>query len=270
MKPKTLVITGYGINSDRELKACFEKAGSEVSTFHINELISCPDLFKTFQIIGFPGGFSFGDHIASGKVFANKMRLKLKEEIRTFINAGKPVIGICNGFQVLVKMGILPDFQDFCQTVTLTRNKNGIFEDRWVRLKVRENHKNIWLKDIELLDLPVRHGEGRFVADENILKQIQNASLDVMYYADENGEKTSRYPENPNGSLSDIAALSNHGGTVLGLMPHPEAFMFYENHPMFAVKNRGIAGKAAQMLQPEDGAGMSLFYNAVNYVKNEL
>lgn len=263
------MITGYGINSDYELAECFRLAGSAAERIHINDLINGMRDIEEFHILAFPGGFSFGDHISSGKVFANKFKFHLGKALQTFIRSGNPVIGICNGFQVLTKMGVLP-FLTLEQSVTLSRNANNLFEDRWVRLKIKKTNKNIWLSGIEHIDLPVRHGEGRFVCPENILTEIKSTNLDVLHYTDTAGNVTMEYPANPNGSPGAVAGLSDTTGNVLGLMPHPEAFMIRHNHPLWNRNERGIAGDAGSLLKPDDGAGMAIFYNAVNYVKTCL
>jgi len=270
MKIKSLIITGFGINSDRELVAAFERAGSEASRVHINDLISRKVDMHDYQIMGFPGGFSFGDHIGSGKVFANKMRFKLGDDIKKFVDNGKPVIGICNGFQVLVKMGLLPGSAELRQTVTLSDNNSGKFEDRWVTLGVNEQTPSLWLKGIKTLEVPVRHGEGCFIAKSAVLDELKQHKQDALFYVDSNGCVTMEYPLNPNNSCRALAGITNVSGNVLGLMPHPEAFMFRENHPLFGEGARGIVGDATAVLKEDDGAGMTLFYNAVGYAQKNI
>lgn len=251
---KTCIITGYGINADDELKKAFELTGSDVRKIHINDLIRNPELFGTYHIIGFPGGFSFGDHIGSGKVFASLFKKKLKHALDEFIASGKLVIGICNGFQVLVKMGILPNLSgNWTQEVSLIHNDSGKFEDRWVRLKINSESPCVWTKGITELEVPVRHGEGKFIiSNDTVERQILDNHLDAVMYMSKNGRKVV-YPDNPNGSVHNIAGICDKTGRVFGLMPHPEAFIFPENHPRW------------QRETITSGAGLALFNNGVGY-----
>jgi len=252
---KTCIVTGYGINADDELKKAFELVGSEVQKIHINDLIKIPALLDLHHIIGFPGGFSFGDHLGSGKVFAGLFKKKLKKALDRFIASGKLVIGICNGFQVLVKMGILPNLGgDWTQEVSLIHNDSGKFEDRWVTLGINPDSPCIWTKGLSKIEVPVRHGEGKFViAEEGIEKQILDNHLHAVTYISKNGSKDVQYPDNPNGSVHNIAGVCDKTGRVFGLMPHPEAFIFPENHPRW--KREKIAY----------GYGLDIFKNGVGY-----
>lgn len=255
---KTCIVTGYGINADDELKKAFELTGSDVQKIHINDLIRIPALLSLYHIIGFPGGFSFGDHIGSGKVFASLFKKKLKQTLDRFIESGKLVIGICNGFQVLVKMGILPNLAgNWTQEVSLIHNDSGKFEDRWVKLKINPASPCIWTREISELEVPVRHGEGKFIiADSKVEKQILDNHLDAVTYMSRDGGKVT-YPDNPNGSVHNIAGICDKTGRVFGLMPHPEAFIFPENHPRW------------QRETIETGAGLALFRNGIAYFEGK-
>ncbi|MBN2532211.1 MAG: phosphoribosylformylglycinamidine synthase subunit PurQ [Spirochaetales bacterium] len=255
---KTCIVTGYGINADDELKKAFELTGADVQKIHINDLIRIPTLLGFYHILGFPGGFSFGDHIGSGKVFASLFKKKLKQTLDKFIEAGKLVIGICNGFQVLVKMGILPNLSgNWTQEVSLIHNDSGKFEDRWVKLKINPESPCIWTKGISELEVPVRHGEGKLViADDEVEKHILDNHLDAVTYTSKNGGEV-HYPDNPNGSVHNIAGICDRTGRVFGLMPHPEAFIFPENHPRW------------QREKIETGAGLALFRNGVEFLKRD-
>ncbi|MBN2442384.1 MAG: phosphoribosylformylglycinamidine synthase subunit PurQ [Spirochaetales bacterium] len=253
---KTCIVTGYGINADDELKKAFELAGSDVQKIHINDIIEIPALLDLFHIVGFPGGFSFGDHLGSGTVFGGLFKKKLKNAMDKFIAAGKSVIGICNGFQVLVKMGILPNLVgDWTQEVALIHNDSGKFEDRWVKLRVNPLSPCIWTKGLIEMDVPVRHGEGKFVISDNLVERkiIENNLHAVMYVSKSGGDV--QYPDNPNGSMHDIAGICDKTGRVFGLMPHPEAFIFPENHPRWQRERITYAH------------GLDIFRNGVAYFK---
>jgi phosphoribosylformylglycinamidine synthase subunit PurQ / glutaminase len=256
VRPCTLVLTGFGINCDYETQYAFFKAGSVARRLHVNELIERPKILEDYQILVIPGGFSFGDDIASGKVLANKLRYRLGEFLGSFLDTGGAIIGICNGFQVLVRLGLLPEGRDGLgrQQVSLTYNDSGKFEDRWVCLKVEKGVDCVFTRGLERLELPVRHGEGKFVVDsQETLEQLESAGQVVLRYCAADGG-TPEYPDNPNGSVHDIAGICDPTGRVFGLMPHPEAFLHYTHHPRWT----------RQQL-PEEGQGMAIFRNAVAY-----
>jgi phosphoribosylformylglycinamidine synthase len=214
-----------------------------------------------YHILAFPGGFSFGDDIASGKVLANMIKYNLGEHIQEFIDAGKLIMGICNGFQAMVKMGSLPAFNcDYgTQDVTLTFNDSGRFEDRWVHLKANTKSKCVFTKGIENIYLPVRHGEGKFVVkNPQVLARLKKENHIVFQYTGSEGN-IAGYPDNPNGSVDNIAAICDETGRVFGMMPHPEAFQHRTNHPRWTREEL-----------PEEGAGVAIFRNAVEYVKENL
>lgn len=227
MAIKTCIITGYGINTDEELAEAFRMSGSEAIKVHAADFLERPAMLKDYSILAFPGGFSFGDHIGSGKVVANLFRKRARAEIAAFVADGGLVLGICNGFQVLAKMGILPNFDgNWTQTVTLIHNASGKFIDRWVTCDVDGSSRCVWTKGLSALDMPIRHGEGRFVA----------AGPDVLARLESEGHVALRYRgENPNGSEGGIAGVCDATGRVLGLMPHPEGFLRPENHPQWRV-----------------------------------
>lgn len=270
MKPKsknlkTLVLTGFGINSDVELAECFSRAGSAAVRLHINDLVEKPDLLNDIQILAFPGGFSFGDHLGSGRVLASRLKSTLGDALNAFIQKDRLVLGICNGFQVIVKMGLLPNLSaSDKQEMTLVGNDSGRFEDRWVRLKTNPHSPGPWLRGIETISLPIRHGEGKLVAPSSeYFERARARHTDALFYADERGEPTQRYPLNPNGSIGAVAGLVSPDGKVFGLMPHPEAFMTRTLQPSWKTEELAIVGDARQNLKPDDGAGMAIFYNAV-------
>lgn len=260
MKPKVSILYGYGINCDNETQYGFELAGAEAEKVHVNQLISGERKLRDYQILAIPGGFSFGDDIGAGKVLATKIKYNLAAEFSEFIKKGKLIIGICNGFQVLVKLGILPGFNGNYdrQEVTLTFNDSGRFEDRWVCLKINQKSKCIWTRGIERLYLPVRHGEGKFVSrEEKIRERLISQNRIVAQYMDDKGNLAG-YPWNPNGSELNIAGICDETGRIFGLMPHPEAFLFPQNHPRWTRE------------KIQEGEGLKIFKNAINFVKNKL
>jgi phosphoribosylformylglycinamidine synthase len=256
---RALVLTGFGINCDAETHSALSRAGAAADRVHLNDIIENPALLDRYHIFAIPGGFSFGDDVASGKILANRLRYKLGAPLKKFIADGKLAIGICNGFQVMVKMGILPLFDgEFVQEVTLTNNDSARFENRWVNLAVTAGSKCIWLKGIKSLELPVRHGEGKFIPrDDIVLKKLYSKGQVALRYSMPDGlPADGRFPANPNGAIDDIAGISDPSGRIFGLMPHPEANTFRTNHPQW--RRRQI---------PEEGAGLQVFRNAVQYCK---
>jgi phosphoribosylformylglycinamidine synthase len=260
MKPKTLVLTGYGINCDYETQHAFYLVGADAKRVHINDIIDKIENLEDYQIIAFPGGFSFGDDISSGKVLANKMKFNIFNELQRFIDDGKLIIGICNGFQSMVKLGILPAFDKNYreQVVTLTFNDSGRFEDRWVYLKVNPKSNCIFTRNIDVIYLPVRHGEGKFVANEEVLQKLNRNNQISIRYVDNKGN-LSVYPWNPNGSLENIAGICDETGKVFGLMPHPEAYLYGTNHPRWTREKID-----------EEGMGVKIFRNAVEFIKEKF
>lgn len=262
MTVHALVLTGFGINCDHETAYAFERAGATARRVHLNDLIASPGLLEAAQILAVPGGFSFGDDVASGRILANRMRYRLGGPLRQFVDDRKLVIGICNGFQVLVKMGLLPLFEgDFRQEVTLTHNDSGRFEDRWVNLAAHPSTPCVWLRGIHRITLPVRHGEGKFVVpNAGVLEQLRTNGQVALRYADRDGSPANGvYPRNPNGSMDDIAAICDPSGRIFGLMPHPEAYITREHHPRWT-----------REVLPEEGEGLALFRNAVEYAAERL
>ncbi len=262
MSVKALILTGFGINCDHETETAFKRAGAETERIHLNDLAAAPERLHEFQILAVPGGFSFGDDVASGRIMANRLRYTLGEPLKQFVADGKLVIGICNGFQVLVKMGILPLFDDeFKQEVTLTHNNSSRFEDRWVTLLTDPKTPCIWMDGIKKLEVPIRHGEGKFIPqDDDVLKKLQaNGQIVIRYGAPGDYPARGEYPDNPNGSTDDIAGICDPTGRIFGLMPHPEAFLERTNHPRWTREKL-----------PEEGAGLKMFKNAVAFAEKEL
>ncbi len=256
LKVKTLVLLAAGINCDRETALAFELAGAVADRVHINDIVANPKLLEDYQILALPGGFSFGDDIASGQVLARQFKHRLSTELKDFIERDKLILGICNGFQVLIKLGLLPATGKGYgrQQAALSFNRSAKFEDRWVYLKPDPSCRSIFTKNLEqLVYLPVRHGEGRFIADEQTLSNLRSSGQIALRYVDSEGQ-VSEYPANPNGSMDNIAGLCDPSGRVFGMMPHPEVFVRSTQHPRWT---RG---------QRPAPAGLEIFKNAVAFV----
>jgi phosphoribosylformylglycinamidine synthase len=250
-KIKTLILRAPGTNCDEETAFAFQQAGAETTLVHIGQLIRREKKLADYQIMVFPGGFTYGDDLGAGRVLANEIRLKLGTDIERFVESGCLILGICNGFQVLVKAGILPGLKSR-QELTLTTNDSGRFECRWVHLSASDNSKCIFTRGIENLYLPVAHGEGKIVAAADTLEKLDIA----LYYTDEKGNRSAGYPYNPNGSMENIAGICDDTGRIFALMPHPERHIIPSQHPGWLM---GKAGK--------QGDGIKIFRNAVEWIK---
>ncbi|MEM4634245.1 MAG: phosphoribosylformylglycinamidine synthase subunit PurQ [Candidatus Anstonellaceae archaeon] len=231
-KPRCMVLSGFGLNSERELANAFTLAGADPYIIHFSDISSGKQKLSDFQIFAIPGGWSFGDDIASGKVLANKLKSTFRNQFEEFASSGKPILGICNGFQVLVKLGALPNLSGrFEQEATLASNASGRFEDRWVYLKPQKSACK-YFEGVDFIHCPVRHGEGRFIArDQAILSLLERNGQIALKYADEKLQEASDYPENPNGSQLNIAGVCDKTGKILGLMPHPECSVYRFHFP---------------------------------------
>lgn len=255
---KALILRSPGANCDRDAAFAFEQAGAKSTLLHVNQLLERPALLSDYQILCIPGGFSYGDDISAGRILANQIRHHLIETLQEFKAAGKLLIGICNGFQILIKSGVLlPDRADE-PIATLTANKSGKFEDRWINLAV-EGNQCVWLQGIEQMYLPVAHGEGNFMArDEATLDALQSAGqLCLRYSTEAVATQAVPYPLNPNGAQRNIAGVCDATGRVLGLMPHPERHIDFTHHPRWTRREQ----------QPEQGDGLKVFQNAVGYFR---
>ncbi len=257
---RVCVLFSAGTNCDEETVYAFTSVGAQAETIHINRLKEKPRLLREYHIFVIPGGFSYGDYIASGRVLANEIKHNLAEEICRFLEQGKLILGICNGFQVLVKCGLLPaltkPFEP--QSVTLDTNNSARYEDRWVYLKT-ETSPCIFTRNLpEIIYLPVAHAEGKFVASSAQTLKLLNANHQVVFrYVTRDG-KPAKYPENPNGSVEGIAGICDPSGRILGLMPHPERYIIKQHHPRWH----------REKLTKLDG--IVIFENAVNYAKKNL
>ena len=256
-RPRACIIVGLGINADAELAQAFIMAGADASCVHVLDLIADSARLAAFQILAFPGGFSFGDHLGSGKVFATLFKRNLGSAMGAFVSRGGLVIGVCNGFQVLAKMGVLPDVSGSGeQEVSLIYNDSGLFEDRWVRVSFDTSSRCVWTRGLQGMDLPVRHGEGKFVArSTEALARLEADGLIALRYASPRGGSPV-YPEDPNGSDGHVAGVCDPSGRVFGLMPHPEAFIHPHHHPDWTT------GAIAR------GEGLLIFANGVRAARD--
>lgn len=248
MKPRALVLRTAGTNCDGETAHALTTAGAEVTLLHINRLLEDPKQLAEFQVLAVPGGFSYGDDIAAGRIFANQLMHHLKQPLKDFVAAGKPIIGVCNGFQVLIKTELLPGPTGGSagQSCTLTDNDCGHFVDRWVKLKATGN-KCIWTRGLREMELPIAHGEGKFVpGSEAVRKSLWDNGQVALTYSN----------ENPNGSTDAIAGVCDSTGLVFGLMPHPERHVTKYQHPAWTSRPD----------EPEEAVGLTIFRNAVEYV----
>lgn len=275
MTPRTLIIRTAGTNCDQELAHAFNLAGSAVEIVHLNRLVEDPGRIDAADLIGFPGGFSYGDDVAAGKILANRLRHRLLRPLQQAVRRGVPMIGICNGFQVLVKLGLLPDplLEGHPQTVTLADNNHGRFLARWVGLAVPSETVCIWTRGLDRLALPIAHGEGRFVAgSQQVLDTLHDRAQVALLYETappetapdpdqtrpSNDTSNCGYIGNPNGSTQAIAGICDPSGIVLGLMPHPERYTHPTHHPRWS----RISATRADF----NPAGLRMFQNAVKFV----
>jgi phosphoribosylformylglycinamidine synthase subunit PurQ / glutaminase len=260
---RVLILKTAGVNCDAETAFAFRAAGAATELVHINELVTREKKLADYQIIAFPGGFSYGDDIAAGKILANEIKFKLFEETKSFVEKGGLIIGICNGFQVLVRAGLLPGNQAFAQEAALVNNDCGVFQDRWVYLKGangdkttrRQESKCVWTRGLpEVVYLPIAHGEGKFIPkNEDVLDRLKRNGQIVFQYCDKRGQ-SGDFPINPNGSVDSIAGICDETGRVFGLMPHPERHLVSLQHPRWT--REGLK---------KHGDGYQIFLNAVNY-----
>ena len=259
-KIKALVITGFGLNCERETAAACALAGAEPELVHLNDLLSGERKLESYHLLCFIGGFSFGDHLGSGTVFANRVKFHLRDQLQKFVDDGKLVIGICNGFQTLTRLGMVPalDGDYFTQTAALAHNDSGVFRDDWCTLKADPESPCVFTKGIDLVRLPLRHGEGKFVADDPVIAEIEKRHLAAVKYVNADGTPATTFPANPNGSINAIAGICDPTGRVFGLMPHPEAFLSPFNAPDWTARQQNGP-------LPAEGEGVRFFRNAVRF-----
>ena len=266
-KPRSLVLSGNGINCELETAHANRLAGFDVEIVHMNTLMEGAKNIHDYDFLNLPGGFLDGDDLGAGKAQAVKWRYqqikdsenRFVDELAKFASDGKLIIGICNGFQLLAKTGLLPGLKGCYgrQQVSLTFNDSGKFEDRWVFLRVNPFSSCIFTREIDRIYLPVRHGEGKLVieGEQSGGADLKEGGHVVMQYCDEQGEITGAYPYNPNGSVMSVAGLCDPSGRIFGLMPHPEAFVHFTQHPRWTREKL-----------PVEGDGLKIFRNAYDYI----
>lgn len=259
---RAIVLTGFGISCDNETQSVLSRAGAAADRIHLNDLIDDATRLDAYHLFALPGGFSFGDDVASGKILANRLRSRLGGALHKWIDDGKLVIAIGQGFLTLLHMGVLPFFdKSFARTATLAPNDSGRFENRWVHLKTEPGTRCVWLNDLESLPLPVRHSGGKFVPqDDDVLRRLYAAGQVALRYVQPDGSPAAgAFPWNPSGAIDDIAGICDPTGRVFGLIPHPEAFVDRTNHPTWTRSSL-----------PDEGAGLQIFRNAVEYARANL
>ena len=252
-----LILSGYGINCEDETLHAFTKLGFKGKIVHINDLIKSSKQLQNYQVFAIPGGFSFGDDTGSGNAMAKKIKNNLFDYIQNFLEKDKLVLGICNGCQILVNLGVVPGLTKKDPQVALIENNSDIYQCRWVNLKINKNHTP-WLKNIDYLHLPIAHQEGKFIIPKDVINEIKNKNLISMQYANDNGKLANiKFPSNPNGSVLDIAGLISKDGKVLAMMPHPERAFYFYHQPNWQELNK----------KNEYADGYKIFRNARNYFK---
>jgi phosphoribosylformylglycinamidine synthase I len=266
-KPKALILTGYGINCEEETAYAFEISGAVSRIIHINDIIESHSVLNDFQIFSFPGGFAYGDDAGSGKALANKIKNNLIHEFRSFIERDTLMLGICNGFQVMVNLGIVPALKGMLEEaeVSLEYNRTFRYECRWVDLSI-ESCPSVFTRDMDMLHVPVAHGEGNFFAPDDVLTEIEAKNLVAMRYIRPGGDPADgEFPYNPNGSMKDIAALCDDTGRIMGMMPHPERNIFFTQRDDWTYLKEKARREGRDL--PGEGEGLAVFRNAVEYFK---
>jgi phosphoribosylformylglycinamidine synthase subunit PurQ / glutaminase len=262
---KALILSGYGLNCEEETAYGFKLSGAKADIIHINDLISGEKSLEFYQILAFPGGFSYGDDTGSGNAYASRIKNNLKDKLINFLKKDRLAIGICNGFQIMVNLGILPGFNNNFKKrqAVLTHNNSARYLVRWVDLEVKNSSP--WLKNIKNLSLPIAHGEGRFYAEEMVLKKLEREGQIVLIYKKGRICNYQNLKANPNGSLKNIAGITNSSGKILGLMPHPERALFFHHLPNWPLLKEQYLKKGKDI--PEYGPGLKIFKNGVDYFK---
>lgn len=265
VKPKVLILTGYGINCEEETSFAYNLAGGESKVVHINDLIANPSLLKEYQVFSFPGGFSYGDDTGSGKALANKIKNNLQDEFLEFISRDTLMLGICNGFQVMVNLGIVPALIEKIGKVevSLEHNSTSRYQCRWVELS-NAGSNSVFTRGIKSIRVPIAHGEGRFYAEANVLKELEDNKQISFRYTRDGQPAEGEFPFNPNGALNDIAAVCDKTGRIMGMMPHPERYIYFTQGDNWTRQRDELARKGISEI-PEEGEGLIIFKNAINY-----
>jgi len=259
---KVLILTGLGLNCEIETAEAFRLVGARPELIHLLDLLDSTDERKLadYQIVVFVGGFAFGDHLGAGSVFANKIRWRLYDQLVRFIHGGGLALGICNGFQTMVRLGMVPGFDGDYRTprATLAPNDRLGYWDTWVKLQADPKSPCVWTHGVDGIELPTRHGEGKFLtASDEIFDRLEQGHQIAVRYVDADGSPTQDWPANPNGSLGAVAGICDPTGRLFGLMPHPDAYLYPFQHPQWC--RRRLTGDVA-----DEGAGLAIFRNGVD------
>lgn len=265
---RVLILTGLGLNCERETAAAFRLVGATPKNVHLLDLLDerTDDSLSGYEIIAFVGGFAFGDHLGAGTVFANRIRWRLYDQLVDFIQRGGLAIGICNGFQTMVRLGMLPGLDGDYRTprATLAPNDRLGYWDTWVRLRTDPQSPCVWTRGLDILELPTRHGEGKFLtANPEIMKRLEQGHQITVRYVDDQNVPTEAWPANPNGSPGAVAGVCDPTGRLFGLMPHPDAFLYPFQHPQWS--RRRFLGQL-----PAEGGGLAIFRNGVDAAVTRL
>ena len=255
-KPETLILAGFGINGEEETAYAFETAGASVKIIHVNDLIENKKILDQYRILVLPGGFSYGDDTGSGKALANRLIHNLSDEIKKFIERDTLTLGICNGFQVLVNIGLLPllEGNSFIVQSALEYNDTFRYQCYWIDVMIEKDSPSIFTRGIEKMHIPVAHSEGKFYAEDDVLNRIESMNLVTM-----------RYINNPNGSINNIASICAPNGRIMGMMPHPERAIFFTQRDDWSLLKEVHLREGSEL--PVYSDGLKIFNNAVDYFK---
>lgn len=252
---KTIILSGYGLNCERETKEVLDFLGSKTKIVHINDLINKEDSLENYDLLVFPGGFSYGDDVGSGKAYASRIRNNLWDSFKKFKENGGLAIGICNGFQIMSHLGLFSESLGE-KEFSLLHNDSARYLCKWVKLKINQNSKCIFTKGMEEVEFPIAHGEGKFFSSEEKVLELEKNNQIVLSYID-----------NPNGSQNNIAGICDQSGRFFGLMPHPERAAFFHNHPKFHKRKELLLREGKEI--PYEGEGVIIFKNAIDYVRDK-
>jgi len=264
-QPRALILTGYGINCDEETKFAFETAGAKAEIVHVNDLIGKQKKLSDYQILAFPGGFSYGDDTGSGNALANRIKNHIWDEMVAFASSDNLAIGICNGFQVMANLGLLPalDGNYGERKIALMHNESAKYLDRWVDLEF--HGKGPWVNGLESMSVPIAHGEGKFFAEQKTLRLLNERGLVACRYASRTICHYQNLPANPNGSLEDIAGITDETGRLIGMMPHPERAIHFTHRPDWHLLKEKLKRQGLDL--PSEGEALKIFRNGVDYFK---
>jgi phosphoribosylformylglycinamidine synthase subunit PurQ / glutaminase len=264
-KTKALIFSGYGLNCEEETQFAFNLAGASADIVHINDLIEKKQLLNEYQILAFPGGFSYGDDTGAGNAFANKIKNHLQESLKTFVEKDHLIIGICNGFQIIANIGLLPAINNTYgqREVALIHNDSARYTVRFVDLQIKT--KTPWFNGMTTLSVPIAHGEGKFYTTNDVLSELKEKNLIAAKYFIGETSCYQSLEANPNGSLENIAAITDESGKIIGIMPHPERAIFFTQLPNWQILKKQYRQKKETI--PTYGPGLQVFQNAVEYFK---